>query len=354
MRRKLVMAILAGAMAFGTLAGCGSSSSSSTSSGGASSSDSSSSSTSSASSETKTSTEDINVTLIMSLRDEFLSTLESGAIKAAEEVGINLTTQDAQNDQSRVIQYVETARNNGNAAVIVNLVDADAAEQIVEAAGDMKVVFVNRRPSDTALLNENVVFVGSDEMQSGGYQGEYLSEYFEEKGQKEIKYLLLKGTEGLVHTEQRTQSVLDTLKENGITATAASAPLVADYDRATAQDMISPLITTTEYDCIISNNDAMALGAIEALDAAGIDPSTVPVVGIDATVDGCQAVAEGKMYMTVFQDANGQGYGACMAVINMLNGDPINEGTDFELDDSGFISWIPFVPVTADNVADYM
>ena len=351
MKKKLFAAMLIGTMVFGTLAGCGQGSSDKSSSA------SSASSTTSekSDSQSKTATDgDVNVTLIMSSRDEFLSTLESGAKKAAEEVGINLTTQDAQNDQSRVIQYVETARNNGNQAVIVNLVDADAAEQIIESAGDMKVVFVNRRPSDATLLNENVVFVGSDEMQSGGYQGEYLSKYFKEMKKTDIKYLLLKGTEGLVHTEQRTESVLKGLEDNGITATEASAPLVADYDRATAQDMISPLITTTDYDCIISNNDAMALGAIEALEAAGIDPSTVPVVGIDATVDGCQAIADGKMYMTVFQDANGQGYGACMAVINMLDGKPINDGTDFDLDDTGFISWIPFTPVTAENVSDYM
>lgn len=109
---------------------------------------------------------------------------------------------------------------------------------------------------------------GSDEMQSGGYQGQYLAEHFKEEGKDEIKYILLKGTEGLVHTEQRTESVIAALEDNGIKATEASAPLVADYDRATAQDMISPLITTTEYDCIIANNDAMALGAIEALEAA--------------------------------------------------------------------------------------
>lgn len=60
------------------------------------------------------------------------------------------------------------------------------------------------------------------------------------------------------------------------------------------------------------------------------------------------------MYMTVFQDADGQGYGACRAVVNLLEGNPINEGTDFELDETGYISWIPFTPVTAENVDDYM
>lgn len=347
MKKKVFAAILAGVLTVGMLTGCG---------GGDSQSSSSSTAAADTADDSGSSSEGSgkNVTLIMSSRDEFLSTLEAGALSAAEDAGINLTTQDAQNDQSKLLQYVETAKNNGDAAVIINLVDADAADAAVEAAGDMKVVFVNRRPSDVGILNENVVYVGSDEMQSGGYQGEYLAKYFNEQKKTDISYLLLKGTEGLVHTEQRTESVLKALEEGGINAKEASAPLVADYDRATAQDMITPLITTTEYDCIIANNDAMALGAIEALKAANIDPSTVPVVGIDATVDGVQAVADGELYMTVFQDADGQGYGACMAVANLLEGKAINEGTDFELaEDSEYISWVPFEPVTADNYADY-
>lgn len=346
MKKKVIASILTGVLALGMLTGCGGGSSSTSGSASA--------ETEDASDSSGGSSDGASVTLIMSSRDEFLSTLEAGALSAAEEAGISLTTQDAQNDQSKLLQYVETAKNNGDSAVIINLVDADAADAAVEAAGDMKVVFVNRRPSDTGILNENVVYVGSDEMQSGGYQGEYLAKYFNDQGKKDISYLLLKGTEGLVHTEQRTESVLKGLEEGGINAKEASAPLVADYDRATAQDMITPLITTTEYDCIIANNDAMALGAIEALKAANIDPSTVPVVGIDATVDGVQAVADGELYMTVFQDADGQGYGACMAVANMLAGKPINEGTTFELaEDNENISWVPFEPVTADNYADY-
>lgn len=350
MKKKIIAGILTGVLALGMLTGCGGGSESASSSGG-----SSEGTEQEAASDSEGGAEGgASVTLIMSSRDEFLSTLEAGALSAAEEAGISLTTQDVQNDQSKLLQYVETAKNNGNDAVIINLVDADAANAAVEAAGDMKVVFVNRRPSDTSILNENVVYVGSDEMQSGGYQGEYLAKYFNDQKKTDISYLLLKGTEGLVHTEQRTESVLKGLEEGGINAKEASAPLVADYDRATAQDMITPLITTKEYDCIIANNDAMALGAIEALKAANIDPSSIPVVGIDATVDGVQAVANGELYMTVFQDADGQGYGACMAVSNMLEGKAINEGTDFELaEDSEFISWVPFEPVTADNYADY-
>ena len=293
------------------------------------------------------------ITMIMALRDEFLSSLEAGSITAAKELGIELVTQDAQNDTSKLLQFVETARNDGQKAIIVNMVDPQTAPQIIEAAGDMKVVFVNRFPSDESVLNENVVYVGSDENTSGYYQGEFLSDYFAEQGKTEIKYILLNGTIGQTATTLRTESCLKAFEDKGVTAVEATAPLAADFDRATAQDMITPLLTTIEYDCIISNNDAMALGAIEALTQQGIDPSTVPVVGIDATVDGCQAVKNGTLAMTVFQDANGQGYGALMAASNLIQGDALNESTDYELDETGYIMWVPFEPVTIDNVADY-
>lgn len=295
-----------------------------------------------------------NMTLIMALRDEFLSSMEAGAIAAAEELGVNLTTQDAQNDTSKLIQYIESAANAGEDAVIVNMVDPETAQQCIDAAGDMKVVFVNRPPTDTSILTESAVYVGSDEMQAGGYQAEFLANYFKEQGKTEISYILLNGTIGNVSTTNRTASCLQGLEEAGITATEAAAPLVADFDRATAMDMIAPLLTTVDYDCIISNNDAMALGAIEAMTAAGLDPASIPIVGVDATADGRQAIKDGTLAMSVFQDPDGQGRGCLIAAANLLEGKAINDGTEYDLDEENSnIMWVPFEPVTADNVADY-
>ena len=117
--------------------------------------------------------------------------------------------------------------------------------------------------------------------------------------------------------------------------------------------VISPLLGNTEFDCIIANNDAMALGAVEALKAKGMDPTSIPIVGIDATVDGIQAIKDGTLAMTVFQDANGQGYGAVKAAVNLIEGKAINDVTNYETDETGNICWVPFEPVTPDNVADY-
>ena len=355
MKRRVLAGLLASVLALGTLAGCGGGGSDDAAT------DSSAEATTddAAAEEGSSETSDAEggdlgeITMILALRDEFLSTLEAGALAAAEDMGITLTTQDAQSDTSKLLQFIETAKNAGQKAIIVNMVDPETAPQVIEAAGDMKVVFVNRPPVDTSVLNENAVYVGSDEMQSGKYQGEWLAEHFKAEGKTDIKYILLNGTIGNVSTTNRTESCLQALKDNGINATEATAPLAADFDRATAQDMISPLLTTTEYDCIISNNDAMALGAIEALTAQGIDPTTVPIVGVDATVDGRQAIKDGTLSMSVFQDADGQGRGALMAAANLVSGAALNEGTDYELDEAGYTMWVPFEPVTADNVADY-
>ncbi len=342
--KKTMAMLLAGAMCVGLMAGCGSSSSSSSDSGSAAS----------------TSANNGDITLIMSARDEFLSTLESAAISVSENYGYDLTTQDAQSDSAKQIQYIETAVNGGNAAVIVVPVDADSAESLVDAANGTPLVFVNRQPTDMTLLDEeNVAFCGSEEESAGYYQGEWLAEYFQAKGQTEISYIMLQGTLGQVSTTKRSAGVLQALEDNGITATEATSPLACDYDRPTAQDMIAPLLTGgTQFDCIISNNDAMALGAIEACEAAGVDVD-FPIVGIDCTADGAQSVSEGKLSMTVYQNPLGQGQGAIEAAINLINGNPANEGTEFTVDDSGesysdSIVWIDFEKVTTDNVEDYM
>lgn len=346
MKLKRTMALLmAGAMSVGLLAGCGGDSN-----------------TNNGSAESKGSGKGGTMTLIMSCRDEFLSTLESAAIKAAESADVKLTSQDAQNDAAKQIQYIETAVNGGDTAVIVNPVDSDAAQSLVEAAGDTPLVFVNRPPSDLNVLSaENVGFCGSNEDTSGYYQGEYLAEYFKGQGKTDIKYILLQGELGQVSQIKRCEGVLKALEDNGIKATSV-IDIAGKYDRAEAMNKISPVLTSGQaFDCIISNNDAMALGAIEACEAAGVEIN-FPIVGIDCTKDGAAAVANGKLSMTVFQNPTGQGVGSVQAALNLAEGKAANDGIDetiFDKDTSGeaysdSIVWVPFEPVTADNVADYM
>lgn len=333
--KRVTALALAGALSFSLLAGCGDKGGNGAGSNGGNGGD-----------------DKIKITMILAQRDEWLSELE-GAAKANAPANVALTTQDAQSDVGKQLQQIEAARNSGAKAIIVNMVDPETAAEMKEAAGDAKVVFVNRFPADESVLDENAVYVGSDEMTSGKFQGEWLADYFKDQGKTEIKYVLLNGILGQTSTTNRTLSVLKALEDNGIKATEATAALAGKYDRAEAMNLFTPLIGRTDYDCIISNNDGMALGVVEALESKGVDPAEKPIVGIDASKDGRVAIKEGKIAMSVFQDPVGQGKGAIIAALNLVNGDDLAKDSGFEKDSTGFILWVPFEPVTADNVADY-
>lgn len=343
MKRTMAM-VLAGTMLASVLAGCGSTSSSADGSAAS----------------NKSGLKPM--TYILATRSEFQTVLSEQIMATGEKLGYEVTIQNGDSDMAKQISYVETCRNAGQEAVMVQPVDADACQSIVDAAGNMKVVFVNCGPTDMEVLsNENVCYVGADETDAGRLQGEYLAKYFKEQGKTEISYILLQGALGYVATYKRTDGCLDALKANGITATEATAPLMCEYDRPTAQENIAPLLSSgLKFDCIFANNDAMALGAVEACKQANIEIN-FPIIGIDCTADGAQSIKDGDMAMTVSQGAAAQGEGAVTAAYNMVNGNPINKGLDdsFKLDDSGedwsdSCLWTPLDTVTADNVDNYL
>ena len=300
-----------------------------------------------------------SMTFVLARRDEWLATLVDSAASAAAELGVDLKIVDCQYDNAKAIQYTKAARDAGEQVAILNLTDVNQAAPMIEAAGDMKIVLINTPPDDMNRLNENVVFVGSDEATAGQFQGEALAAYF--KAQQpdaehiSVRYLLFNGILGQPSTNQRTASAIQALQENGVAAAEAADPMPADYDRAKAMNMMEArLAEKTEYDCVISNNDAMALGVIDALENAGLDPAEKPIVGIDCTAEGAEAVAEGKLLMTVYQNAEGQGRSAVQAALNLLEGRPMHEGTGYEVDASNpYALYVPFEPVDASNVEQY-
>jgi inositol transport system substrate-binding protein len=95
-----------------------------------------------------------------------------------------------------------------------------------------------------------------------------------------------------------------------------------------------------DLNAILANNDEMALGAVQALQAAGRDD--VLVLGVDATPDAREAVRNGDLAATVLQDLSGQGRtGAEIAHEALMGNSPTQ------------VTWIDFVPVTADNVDEF-
>jgi len=285
----------------------------------------------------------------IAVRDQFLTSLEMAATAAAEELGLNFTVYEAKEDIATQISHIQTCAAQGFDAMIVNPVNADSGEEMIAAAGDMKVVFVNRNPYIELLVKDQYVYVGSDENVAGGLQGKYLADHFNALGKTEIDIVVLMGD--LTHPAQplRTNSALKGLSDGGITYNIMLQE-TANFSREVAMNKFVQFMGTGKNcDAVICNNDEMALGVIEAMKTSGSMEIFCPVVGIDATSVGCESIAAGEMAFTVFQNPVGQGAGSVYAAVALLKGESLPNANE-----EGTISWIPFEPVDINNVAEYL
>ncbi len=239
-------------------------------------------------------------------------------------------------------------------ALLVNLIHEDSGRQIAAIAGDVPIIFLNRAPTDRSILRETAVFVGMDEALCGALQGQALAAYFREHWiGTDIRYLLFQGVPDLENTVERSNGALQGLTDAGFTPVAAAEFQVCDFYRNRAQAAMETLLETgTAYDCILCNNNAMALGVIDALKAAGKAPSEVPIVSVDCTEEGNEALRSGDLYMTVDQDAAIQAETAVTAAINLLSGQPFDTGISVPLEVDGqptaYSIYIPASAVMAD------
>ncbi len=290
--------------------------------------------------------------IIYSSENEYVSQLQYFIKEASEKAGFEIAVRDARNSELLQLAQVERAQEQGEKSIIVNLVSSYIAPQILRAAGNMNMVMVTTPPADMNILNQNAIYVGSEETTAGIMQGEWLSNYFKERGIAIIRYILLQGPLKMATTTKRTDAVLQTLARNDIIAIPVAPPIQANYIRREAMSKMLPLLRSgVKFDTIISNNDSMALGAIEAMESLNMDPSKKVIVGVDAIEPALHAILAGKMAMTVFQNARAQGSTAVTALINMLNGNPISQGTGYQVaKDNPYVIWIPFELVTRQHI----
>lgn len=218
----------------------------------------------------------------------------------------------------------------------VNSAGTPAITKMVTKAG-IPLVYVNRTPGDDKLPS-GVVFVGSDEKQSGTLQMEELARLANYQGNVAVMIGNLTDAGALQRTKDVEQVVAKYPKMKVVQKQSAN------YSRSEGMDLMLNWITNGEpIDIIAANNDEMAIGAIMALQQAGKKDSKVLIGGIDATPDGLKALSSGKMQVTVFQDAVGQGKASVDVAQRMMKGEKLNP-----------YYWIPFELVTPANMQKYV
>lgn len=274
---------------------------------------------------------------INNLNDTFQTYILEAAKGAITEAGGQIEVNDATEDSIKQQDQVNSFIAKGVKGLIVVPVDTSSMDAITNAARNagIPICYVNRNPfaGKEDSMPEGVYYVGSQEIVAGQLQGERVGELLQGKGGVAILVGIL-GNEGALKRTEGNKEVL-AAKYPGITVLAEQT---ANWQRDQAVTVTENWITTygRNLNAILANNDEMALGAIKALEAA--NRKDVFVLGVDATLDGRNAVREGLMAATVFQDANGQGGGAAKVITAKIKGGNPDK-----------ITWVPFQLVDKDS-----
>lgn len=260
---------------------------------------------------------------------------------AASLPDVTLQIEDAGGDISRQQSQIENFIASGVDGMIVLLVDSDsgAAMSATANAAGVPLIFVNLMPPNGDSLPDKQAWVGSDEVLAGTLQA---TEICKELGGKGDAVMLLGqlGTSGQRGRTEGVHNVLATPECSGIKLVDEQT---ANYMRTPGLDLMSNWLTSgIQPKAVFANNDEMALGAIQALKAAGVPMDQVIVGGVDATKDALAAMKAGDLDVTVFQNAKGQGVAAIDTMLKITKGEPYEKKTV-----------VPFELVTPANLADY-
>ena len=252
----------------------------------------------------------------------------------------SVETQDAQ---------IKSAVGSGCDVFLCGPVSPETVTEIKAAAGDTPVVFINNAPDDSALEKDRYIYVASDEYMAGQYQAEYILERYGQK--EEINVVVLKGPKDASGAAGRTKGLKQTLKASGKKIRYVFEDY-ADWNQDKAQELTAMFLKTGQpVDCVVANNDDMALGGLAAFEQAGRSTESVLFLGVDASVGGCQAIAEGRMDFTVYQPTAAQITSAVEAAIRLASGRTISD-MEGASEDGKYIL-IPFETVDRQNVAQY-
>lgn len=292
--------------------------------------------------------------------DTWRTFVRNALYKAAEDNHVEVDIWSGNNSQTTQNEKIALFINKKVNALAINLVDPAKAGEIIDNArqAGIPAVFFNREPQSADLQKwDKAYYVGAKAEQSGMLEGQILIQYFKSHPTPDgvIRYVMLKGEPGHQDAEARTTYVIKALEGAGFKVRKV-AEEAAMWDRTKAQAIMETILAAQggNMDCVIANNDDMALGAIDALKARGYfqNGQYMPVVGVDATGPALKALADGSLLGTVLNDAATQG----QAIFNLSNvlaqGQvPDSNNCGFTITGGKYI-WVDYKIITRENIND--
>ncbi len=236
------------------------------------------------------------------LNSPFWAAMEAAAILEAEAQGVHLVSlaADRETDVERQYQIIENLIQQGVDAILLAPSGSKELVPAIRKANDagIPLLLIDTRIDEAAAKSvgaEVVTYIGSDNFEGGAVAGRYLAAALGGDG----RVAILEGISGHETADQRRLGFLSGIEDSpGIRVVASQT---ANWERALAYDVAENLLQAhTELDAVFAANDEMALGALEAISAAGrLDE--VSVIGFDAIPDALSNIRSGRLLGSVAQ-----------------------------------------------------
>ena len=272
---------------------------------------------------------------LLNVSYEFIVNIKEAMEIRAQELGVRLIINDAERSAEKQIQQIESFIAQRVDAIILNPCEVEASSPAVDKAIQAKIPIVNVNSETRSVPT---AFVGSRDEQSAEIAINFLAERLEGKG----RIVMLSGYPGQAAEIKRSQGAKSTLKTHA--GLELIAEQTANWSREEGMALMENWLQAyrDEIDGVFAQNDEMGMGALQALESAGVKDRIV-LVGVDAIADALKAVKDGRLDATVFQNAKGQGSRAVETALQIIRGEPYEEAV-----------FIPFELVTAENVDEYL
>jgi len=305
--------------------------------------------------------------------DLFMTSLVTGIIKRAEKTGLSLETYYGLNSQIIQNEQIENFIEENPSLLILNLVDRTSAYAVIKKlkAAEVPVIFFNREPLESDLsIWGKTWYVGAKAEQSAKMQAQLVMELFgpdpgylnkyDRNGDGKIQTVILKGEQGHQDAEIRTATVLKTFNSSGYKIDVLDIQS-ADWNRNEAYEKMKGILKHIAItpELVISNNDAMALGAIALMRQRGFfkdsngngiidknDESWIPVVGIDGVPEAVKQIREGYLYGTVINDWKEMAKAITELAEVIISGKSIDDFS-YNIENGKYI-WIDYKPFKLD------
>ena len=245
----------------------------------------------------------------------------------------NISIVDGANDQATQTNQIDNFITDKYDVLIINPVQSSTAATITDkvVGAGIPLVYINREPDEAeekrwADNKWNVTYVGCDARQSGTMQGEIIADLgldtVDLNKNGKIDYVMVEGDPENVDAQYRTEFSVKALTDAGLEVNMLDDQ-VGMWQREEGQRLVANMLGQhgNDIEVVFCNNDAMALGALEAIKSAGRTTGTdIFLVGVDALDEACEAVLAGTMTGTVFNDHIAQSHSAADAAVNFLTG----------------------------------